>query len=551
MHISSGERKNNRNQEAAIVLHNQDTKLGEVIHINETHGKPKQYFAGKDCRGPNEYVKSFGTLSFINYGVTIHNANHVLAFGGTDKRGVKNQIGQHGEGLKHSIVALLREGMGVEIYTPIIRDGRAEFQKWRFYIQQGGPTDGNLYYKTTYLAPKTLLKGKNVQFDDSHHFELRITYSKQDYIDYDDNRIKGRPDGLQFDLFNYLAPREYIRSIRDEQDAGSLMTDIKSRGNIYVWHFFIRAHNPSYLRWGYDLFMSVTRERNMVEHEALVMAVAKVWSHVLEQCNPDDVRCEQFFNEIAFAKSNKNTFVEELALKFLTVDACKKLAQRFKIRYPNSYPVLIGDKEAADQQLSVGIMVVPARVERILFGDHSERFERFSIMLEVNAKILAEKFSNDLPVPEIIRTLFPELKFTFDPSNPLLFAEHGGQTFINWHFFGRDDYSEAEIIQRIMFEVYPFTLGDKHKTLPIFERFISMLEVKKKVISDEVVIINVADENDDGNDDENDGGNDGGDDGEISPHRFKRSREVPVDEPCRADNGFKWVKVEAYIKEKV
>jgi hypothetical protein len=526
LHISIGQRKNNRNTEDVTVLHNNETKLAEIIHINTVNSRPKQYFAGEARRlAPDEYVESFGTLSFINYGVTIFNANHVLAFGGTDKRGLKNQIGQHGEGLKHAIVVLLREGMGVEIYTPVIRDDRPEFQKWRFFLQQGGPTDGNLYYKTTYVAPKRLLKGKNVKHDDTHHFEFRITYSKQDYIDYDGHKIKGRPLGLNFDLFNYLAPREYIRSIIDEEDTGSLMLNKMYRGHIYGWHFFVCRYSKTYLRWGYDLFIPVTRERNMVEHKTLVTAVAKIWSRILETCSFEDTRCQQYFDEIVFTDKEECDYVERSAIEYLTQGACGKLAQLFRHRHPNMYPILSKDKEFMDRQFTKPIIVVPSRAESILFGEHEESFPLSSFVISNNTRLLSEAPSKN--VPEIIKTLFPDLLFVNGHDIPLSFAEYNNQIFINMNSFIYD--TDAAIIHRIMFEIYPFILGNVHTTLPIIERFLALSETKSDDDDEEVGCVVVFDEED---------------------QTKKRAGDFIDDGPESMHRGFKWVKVEAWIKEK-
>jgi len=535
LHVSIGQRKNNKNTEDVTVLHNSETKLAEIIHINSVNSKPKQYFAGEKRLPPDEYIESFGTLSFINYGVTIFNANHILAFGGTDKRGLKNQIGQHGEGLKHAIVVLLREGMGVEIYTPVIRDDRPEFQKWRFFLQQGGPTDGNLYYKTTYVSPKRLLKGKNAKYDDTHHFELRITYSKNDYIDYDGNKIKGRPLGLKFDLFNYLAPREYIRSITDDEDPGSLMLNPTYRGHIYGWHFFVCRYSHSNLRWGYDLFIPITRERNMVEHKTLVITVAKIWSRILETCSIEDTRCQQYFDEIVFTNKEECDYVERSAIKYLTRGAYERLTQLFRQRHPDVYPILSENKEFMDRQYTGPTILVPSRAESILFGEHAESFLLFSYVISNNIRLLSEAPSK--PVPEIIKTLFPDLLFVNGHNIPLSFAKYNNQIFINMHSFIHD--TDAAIIHRIMFEIYPFIVGNAHTTLPIIERFLAMSEKNQNEYN------NGGD--DQGGDDQ--GGDDQGGD-EVGVVVLDQKRKRASHGPESVHRGFKWVKVEAWIKEK-
>jgi hypothetical protein len=467
LRIINGERKKHGIIEEAIVFHNEDTKLAEIVHVRKPNQSKRQYFASEVARDEDDDPVLVGTLSFINYGVVIHNANQVLAFGGTDKRKAKNQIGQHGEGLKHAIVALLRKGLGVDIFCPVVRYDCPEFQHWRFFLQQGGPTDGNMYYKMTYQEPP-----KN-----SHYFELRITYNKTSYIDHEGDLVSARPNGLNFDLDNYLVPHEYIRSIRDNNDTGTLIADPRQRSAVFVWHFYVCSYQETYMRWSYDLFIPITRGRDTVNHATLVSAVANIWSAILETKGPGDALVQQFFDEIVFGPSSN--LVEQQALSQLTNPARIKLCNLFGLYFGIvAHPVKSADMDRANRLLlKYECIVVEPHAECIFFGGPDPIYLGFDQLLVQETILLTDA----LPIEQTTDVLkklsyvFPNVIIKKPESCTIKYAFVGENILVNWSCLESFENVES-MIDYIMFRVLPHTFGPDYNTVPIITRLINIPE---------------------------------------------------------------------------
>ena len=446
IYIVTGKRRNGHDTEEVIAFHNGKNKLAEIIHIRDPHiEKDKnQYFASKT----REHDVPFGTLSFINYGVTIKKTNQVLAFGNSDKRNKSNQTGLHGEGLKYAISACLNHGCGVEIFCCVLKDDRPEYQRWRFYLQQGGFTDENVQFVPTYPNPRRIIRGKKSQFNDSNHFMVRITYNKIDYYDHDGHAIAGHPNGLGFDLDTFLVPREFIRSIRDENDVGALIELPEKRGSVYIWHFHVCNYKKNLLRWGYDLFMSITRGRDVVDHQKLLESIAVIWSSILENREH-----QEFFDEILMAPPND--YYEQRILKKLSDKAKETLVNMFKRKHP--YPVRAEDSIRFKMLFDREHMIIPQHTESIL------------IEVSLDRLIEVEKFNllKSMPYDNFhwITIMFPEV-VVVKSAYTLKYTRYNNFIVVNGSYLEKLE-SRDHVINYIMFNILP---NENLNTLNIVKR---------------------------------------------------------------------------------
>lgn len=559
LRIAKGQRKNGQTIEEVVAFHNEDTKLAEIVHIKEPIGNPRQYFASETCRDEEEDgIVAFGTLSFINYGVVIKNANQVLAFGGSDKRKMTNQIGQHGEGLKYAIVALLRNGLGVEIWCPVLRFGRPEFQHWRFFLQQGGPTDGNLHYKMSYQEPKRVLRGRKVIHNDSHHMELRITYNKEEYTDYDCNLIEARPGGLHFDIDNYLVPRAYMRSARDSNDHGMVITDPVHRAAVFIWHFHVCSYRSAYMHWGYDLFMPVTRGRDSVQHEHLCSAITSVWNTVLETNNEDDFELIlQFFKEIVLSAPSR--LIEQEILSALSPRACAVLARIFRDLFgSNVYPVKTTDMQVATRLLLARFECVEIHPHAvcILFGNHDGSFLGLNELLARNTTLLIDAPAVIDPNLERIRYIFPDVVVKQAEDCYIKYAKTPGEgILVNWFHLNTFDSTER-IIDHILFRILPFVYEANFDTVPIVSRLLERQQEQQQqdgdygddAVGDSSFVAVVVDNNNNNNEEEEEqcrqNSNKRGALGDLEEEAEDISPRLP-----KAPRGMVWKKVDALVSE--
>lgn len=245
--ISIGSRTRGRVKEETIVFHNDKEKLAEIIFVPLTK-----------------------TLHFINYGAVVKKGRRILFYGETDKTGLQNQTGCYGEGLKRSIVKFISIGCEVAIEGCFpIKTGKNSsthtYQSWKFR----GHDSGDVTFSVSPKDPKQRLKGS--KHCDRNRFEVTVRFSEDE-----------DEDSVRVDIEDYIVPQKYLMS-----NPGSyVITDPEMRGQIHVKHFYVCTYQERYVRFSYDLDISVGRDRNDINFDHLVTAVAQCWSEKIRR-DPD------------------------------------------------------------------------------------------------------------------------------------------------------------------------------------------------------------------------------------------------------------------------
>jgi hypothetical protein len=112
-----------------------------------------------------------------------------------------------------------------------------------------------------------------------------------------------------------------VRDPVDANDMGTLLNGPSYNGKLYHWHLFIR--DIAHMRFGYDCFVSsVSRDRNVIERDALLKMIASIASRSIMQ--EDNVGTKLFLMEICLPLKGRDT-LEARALPLLTQDAKRKL----------------------------------------------------------------------------------------------------------------------------------------------------------------------------------------------------------------------------------
>lgn len=514
IYIVTGKRRNGHDTEEVIAFHNGKNKLAEIIHIRDPRSEKfeNKYFASKNY----EHNVPFGTLTFINYGVVIKKPNQVLAFGNSDKRDKLNQTGMHGEGLKYAISACLNHGCGIDIFCSVLKDDRPEYQRWRFYLQQGGFNDENVHCTPTFPNPRPIIRGNNSQFNDSNHFMVRITYNKVGYEDHDGHEIPGRPNGLGFDLDTFLVPRQFIRSIRDENDFGALIELPEVRGTIYIWHFNVCNNKKKHLRWSYDLFIPVTRGRDVVDYQKLLKSMTNIWSSILETREH-----QEFFDEILMGPPSE--YFEQRILGGLSDGARKTLIRMFRRKYPLTYPVGAKDLNRFKMLFDREHMVIPTHAESTLLLNAS-----LDQIIETEKANLIKAVQNG--AFQWITDIFPEIIVVESPS-ALKYTRYGELIILNCNYLQKLE-STNHVINYIMFHVLP---NENVNTLPIVMRLFQ----KEKEKEGEFINIPLEDES-------------APEEGTHPPRKRQASEEIEKEGPTKLPTppeGMMWAKVDALINK--
>lgn len=221
-----------------------------------------------------------------------------LLLGATSKRGRDDQIGQHGEGLKLGMLALLREGYGVRVVT--------RRETWTAAIRKAAQYQGERL-----LCVDVAEGGYETLTDEQTRVEIEGITSEQ----YDEV-VLGFMD---------------LGSTQEAADAASIYNGWAGRiltgpawaGRIYVKGVYIQTVEG--MSYGYDLKRSVTlnRDRTIVEDWSRDSAIVGLWDVAAQ----DNAKCA----DTLYALFNRSDAREASAFvsRSLSTVASKALDERF------------------------------------------------------------------------------------------------------------------------------------------------------------------------------------------------------------------------------
>jgi len=189
---------------------------------------------------------SDGWLRIRNIGTTLVLEN--LLLGNSDKRGDEKTIGEHGEGLKTGVGALIRAGHRVAI--------RTGGEVWTPAIEQS--VTFNAEVLVFYITPANRFSNRVI---------VEIECAKEQW-----EEIKDR--------FLYLA--RTTEDDRIETSAGTLLCAPRFKGRLYVKGVYVQTVPD--LDYGYDLPTArLNRDRNIVEHFDRTTICRRIWNEALTQ----------------------------------------------------------------------------------------------------------------------------------------------------------------------------------------------------------------------------------------------------------------------------
>lgn len=189
----------------------------------------------------NIFFPRKGILSIQNTGISL--SHKVLLFGHTTKENKENQIGKFGEGLKLGILALVRAGRKVKIYT---RD-----EIWTPFITRSEIFDEDI-----------LCFNIDKSSDYVELIRIDVSMDEEEWNEQKKN-------------FLFLSPPIQLFN----SHYGSVILDPEFKGKIFVKGIFVQDEED--LCYGYDLnSIKVDRDRHMVRSFDLQFTMAEIWKEV-------------------------------------------------------------------------------------------------------------------------------------------------------------------------------------------------------------------------------------------------------------------------------
>lgn len=189
----------------------------------------------------NIFFPRRGVLSIQNDGISL--SHKVLLFGHTTKENKENQIGKFGEGLKLGILALVRAGRQVKIYT--------KDEIWTPFISRSEIFDEDI------LCFNIDKSSNYVEF-------VRIDVSMNEK-EWDEQKKNFLFLSSPIQLFNC--------------SHGSVILDSELKGKIFVKGIFVQDEDD--LCYGYDLNnIKVDRDRHMVRSFDIQYTTAEIWKEI-------------------------------------------------------------------------------------------------------------------------------------------------------------------------------------------------------------------------------------------------------------------------------
>jgi hypothetical protein len=394
MSIESSIREILSNLMDQLAQSNGGNRTPSFANITMLHGKRGDadvifFHNGRVKLGEISIDRARNTISFVNYGPSIRDSTQILAFGVSEKRGIPNQIGQHCEGFKRAVASLLHKGRyGVTVEAAVMDSGQTEFRRWKMFAD----ARKIVCYNETKIQPYQRIKFTPCDF---HRIEIIITGSK----------------ALDFDLFDFMVPKqELIRDQSDANDFGSIIFDPELRGHIYVWHVYVVEWEDTYLRFGYDVFLPIRRERNGVDEKEFTKVIANVWSREIVTSRDKAI---QFYDEVVMKTFPDNDiFCECEAIRFLSQQARDVLISVFRERNgPDTVPFTAEDKLSHAPLLLCPLVVVPLHTMPLFNSNQKTSFKDF-VASEKTRLVKGADISDQFP--SFVADVFPLFSsFTF------------------------------------------------------------------------------------------------------------------------------------------
>jgi hypothetical protein len=256
---------------------------------------------------------------------------------------------------------------------------------------------------------------------DEHRFELIITFSYKDYegplgankkFQYKGQEVESAillgglclisqvlQCGLGFSLTNYLlSPYDLLRSRRDEDDVGTVLSDKGHAGKVWVYHFFVVDYGREAL-WGYDLFLrSIPRERDHLVDKELIKALAELWSRALVDPTQDAL-AREFYRRV-LSKRDMNV-LEARAVRHLSKAAMERLYRFWCEQNPDAMPICASEINDTRRQYAGRCVVLRDWVHKAMC--EAKVIESWSDFLERGARCLAERPDEDASWLKVIR----------------------------------------------------------------------------------------------------------------------------------------------------
>jgi len=232
-------------EENGYLFRNEHRELGRIIFYKEITNKSGiVQFTSSRLKKYEDTPK--GGVRFVNYDTHIRAGRDIMRFGHSDKKGVANQSGRFGEGMKAAMAAFVNHRCKVDILGLI----RHTVNNQNVYV----PEFWHVYKKSKKVMVnmrRQIFKNPNV-----HTFDVCIYY--------DANNAPA-----PFDLESILFPRP----LRDLGNRGQWFLDDPSQnGRLYVKNMFVEnVKVPGIL----NLDLPLGRDRNVASHNRLVRAVAR------------------------------------------------------------------------------------------------------------------------------------------------------------------------------------------------------------------------------------------------------------------------------------
>lgn len=389
---------------------------------------------------------SKNSLRIENQGTTL--SHECLLFGHTTKVDKSNQIGKFGEGLKLGTLALVRAGKKI-----VIRTGN---EIWTPAIEKSSTFNSDVLVFNIRKTPK---------YTNSIQVVVGITKCEWE---------------LESKKFLFICPPKLFVMGDSYCGQEKIILDEDYAGDIYVKGIFVQ--NDSNLQYGYDLDITVDRDRKMVSGFQLEYALRNLWAGALEK-NRDNMLNEIFISLLENDKKDIKYFEQSYFLSDYTIFY---LRNHWVDKYgEKTYPVLEEAHARELEFLGAKGVVIPSkpfvRVYESIFGGKEQLKknlsecinkvydlkdlsikERFNFLI---AKKRIEKALKDidLGIINVASFAYPELRGLFksgnvfisrhvlnDPSLTLAILIHEIA-----HYFGTDGKTEhIHAMQEIWREIY-------------------------------------------------------------------------------------------------
>ncbi len=345
-----------------------------------------------------------------NYGPIIDSWESLLVLGASEKRLENNQAGRYGEGLKRAALRCVISGYTIHIVFPL---NGPEVELRRIEFGRGAKNCMDASIKPIGITEQR----KKTPYP--HRFEVIINMGQ---------------DAHAFDIRDHLVSKpELLRSMRDANDGGSLIVDPAFRSRIYICHLHITTMVQQWLRWGYDFFATIGRDRSGVNSDDLNNAVAKVWNYEIVE-HPDMARL--FYDEI-FTNDAELRYFEASCISALNRDALATLRTMAGCDGPDMRAVTRAEyAQIEDMVCADFVKVLPARAVQALNtgrGTLNDYIQHETRILATPATVATRcvLLGTSVYAPtKLVWVVQPRAR------HPLRHATHGNEVFLSLDHWG-------------------------------------------------------------------------------------------------------------------